>query len=105
MSLQATSSQTVGPFFKIGLDWLNRNDLTGPGVDGRARDISADWCLMAIRSRFPMRCWKSGRRIRTENMRILTIRRTSRLRLVLEAMGAFLPMIRGAFNLLPSSRG
>lgn len=34
MSLQATSSQTVGPFFKIGFDWLNRNDLTGPGVTG-----------------------------------------------------------------------
>ncbi len=34
MSLQTTSSQTVGPFFKIGFDWLNRNDLTGPGVTG-----------------------------------------------------------------------
>src|SRR5271156_819519 len=34
MSLRATSSQTVGPFFKIGFDWLNRNDLTGPGVTG-----------------------------------------------------------------------
>jgi protocatechuate 3,4-dioxygenase, alpha subunit len=34
VSLQATSSQTVGPFFKIGFDWLNRSDLTGPGVTG-----------------------------------------------------------------------
>ncbi|MGB9334832.1 MAG: protocatechuate 3,4-dioxygenase subunit alpha [Candidatus Acidiferrales bacterium] len=34
MSLQATTSQTVGPFFKIGLDWLNRDILAGPGVAG-----------------------------------------------------------------------
>jgi protocatechuate 3,4-dioxygenase, alpha subunit len=34
MSLRATTSQTVGPFFKIGLDWLNRDDLVGPGVSG-----------------------------------------------------------------------
>jgi len=34
VSLQTTSSQTVGPFFKIGFDWLNLNDLTGPGVTG-----------------------------------------------------------------------
>jgi protocatechuate 3,4-dioxygenase alpha subunit len=40
MSLQATSSQTVGPFFKIGFDWLNRNDLTGPGVTGERVTLS-----------------------------------------------------------------
>ena len=34
MSLQATTSQTVGPFFKIGLDWLNRDNLAAPGVAG-----------------------------------------------------------------------
>ncbi len=34
MSLQATTSQTVGPFFKIGLDWLNRDNLVGEGVSG-----------------------------------------------------------------------
>ena len=34
MSLQATTSQTVGPFFKIGLEWLNRDNLAGPGVAG-----------------------------------------------------------------------
>jgi protocatechuate 3,4-dioxygenase, alpha subunit len=34
MSLQATTSQTVGPFFTIGSTWLNQNDLAGPGVSG-----------------------------------------------------------------------
>jgi protocatechuate 3,4-dioxygenase alpha subunit len=34
MSLQATTSQTVGPFFKIGFDWLNRDNLAGEGVSG-----------------------------------------------------------------------
>ena len=34
MSLQATTSQTVGPYFKIGLEWLNRDNLAGEGVSG-----------------------------------------------------------------------
>lgn len=34
MSLQATTSQTVGPYFSIGLTWLNRENLAGPGVSG-----------------------------------------------------------------------
>ena len=34
MSLQATTSQTVGPYFKIGLHWLNRENLIGEGVSG-----------------------------------------------------------------------
>jgi protocatechuate 3,4-dioxygenase, alpha subunit len=34
MSLQATTSQTVGPYFSIGLTWLNRDNLAGPGVSG-----------------------------------------------------------------------
>ena len=34
MSLQATSSQTVGPYFRIGMNWLFKDDLTGPGVTG-----------------------------------------------------------------------
>jgi protocatechuate 3,4-dioxygenase alpha subunit len=34
MSLRATTSQTVGPFFKIGLEWLNRDNLVGEGVPG-----------------------------------------------------------------------
>ena len=34
MSLQATTSQTVGPYFKIGLQWLNRDNLVGEGVSG-----------------------------------------------------------------------
>jgi protocatechuate 3,4-dioxygenase alpha subunit len=34
MSRQATTSQTVGPFFSIGFDWLAPDDLTAPGVSG-----------------------------------------------------------------------
>ena len=34
MSLQATTSQTVGPYFRIGLTWLFKDDLTGPGIAG-----------------------------------------------------------------------
>ncbi|MFZ0814669.1 MAG: protocatechuate 3,4-dioxygenase subunit alpha [Candidatus Sulfotelmatobacter sp.] len=35
MSLQATTSQTVGPFFKIGLQPLYRHNLAGDGVSGQ----------------------------------------------------------------------
>jgi protocatechuate 3,4-dioxygenase alpha subunit len=34
MSLQATTSQTVGPYFRIGLTWQFKDDLTGPGIAG-----------------------------------------------------------------------
>jgi protocatechuate 3,4-dioxygenase, alpha subunit len=34
MSLQATTWQTVGPFFKIGLSWLYQEDVAGPGASG-----------------------------------------------------------------------
>jgi len=34
MSLSATTSQTVGPYFKIGLQWLNCDNLVGEGVSG-----------------------------------------------------------------------
>jgi protocatechuate 3,4-dioxygenase alpha subunit len=34
MSLQATTSQTVGPYFRIGLYWLNQENLAAPGVSG-----------------------------------------------------------------------
>jgi protocatechuate 3,4-dioxygenase alpha subunit len=34
MSLQPTTSQTVGPFFKIGFEWLYRNNLIGEAVSG-----------------------------------------------------------------------
>jgi protocatechuate 3,4-dioxygenase, alpha subunit len=34
MSLRATTSQTVGPFFRIGLEWLNRDNLVSEGVSG-----------------------------------------------------------------------
>ncbi|MGA2422414.1 MAG: protocatechuate 3,4-dioxygenase subunit alpha [Terriglobales bacterium] len=34
MSLVTTTSQTVGPFFKIGFEWLNCDNLVGEGVSG-----------------------------------------------------------------------
>jgi protocatechuate 3,4-dioxygenase, alpha subunit len=34
MSVHATTSQTVGPFFKIGLEWLYRDNLIVEGVSG-----------------------------------------------------------------------
>ncbi len=34
MSLRATASHTVGPFFHIGFTWLNTDNLIGPGVKG-----------------------------------------------------------------------
>lgn len=34
MSLQATTSQTVGPYFRIGFRWLHRENLAGEGVTG-----------------------------------------------------------------------
>lgn len=34
MSLQMSSSQTIGPYLRIGTDWLNTPDLAGPGVEG-----------------------------------------------------------------------
>lgn len=40
MSLQATTWQTVGPFFKIGFAWLYRDTLAGPGVSGERVEIS-----------------------------------------------------------------
>ena len=35
MSLPATTSQTVGPFFSIGLEWLYVDNLAGPGASGQ----------------------------------------------------------------------
>jgi len=40
MSVPATTSQTVGPFFRIGFSWLYRDDLAGPGVSGDRVEIS-----------------------------------------------------------------
>lgn len=34
MSLQATTSQTVGPYFRIGLHWLDQDQLAPEGVSG-----------------------------------------------------------------------
>jgi protocatechuate 3,4-dioxygenase alpha subunit len=34
MTMQATTSQTVGPFFSIGFTWLTADNLAAPGVSG-----------------------------------------------------------------------
>jgi protocatechuate 3,4-dioxygenase alpha subunit len=39
MTLQPTTSQTVGPFFQIGLARFYVDDLTGPGVSGEVIEI------------------------------------------------------------------
>lgn len=39
MSLQATTWQTVGPFFRIGFSWLYRADLAAPGISGERVEI------------------------------------------------------------------
>ncbi len=39
MKLQATMSQTVGPFFSIGFSWLYRNDLAATGTTGERVEI------------------------------------------------------------------
>jgi protocatechuate 3,4-dioxygenase, alpha subunit len=40
MTLRATTWQTVGPFFKIGLAWLYREDLAGANVGGEHIEIT-----------------------------------------------------------------
>ena len=40
MTLRATTWQTVGPFFKIGLAWLYREDLAGADVHGERIEIT-----------------------------------------------------------------
>jgi protocatechuate 3,4-dioxygenase alpha subunit len=40
MSLQATTWQTVGPFFSIGLSWLYQDNLAGPGVSGERVELA-----------------------------------------------------------------
>jgi len=40
MSLQATTWQTVGPFFSIGLTRLYRDNLAAPGVSGERVEVS-----------------------------------------------------------------
>jgi protocatechuate 3,4-dioxygenase alpha subunit len=39
MSFQATTSQTVGPYFQIGLARFYIDDLTGPGISGERVEI------------------------------------------------------------------
>lgn len=39
MDSPATASQTVGPFFHLGFDWLTGDTLAGPGVSGERLTI------------------------------------------------------------------
>lgn len=39
MGLQMTTSQTVGPFFQLGMAWLDSDNLAGPGVSGKRISI------------------------------------------------------------------
>ena len=41
MSMQSTTSQTVGPFFSIGFSWLTTDNLAAPGVSGERLTIEA----------------------------------------------------------------
>jgi protocatechuate 3,4-dioxygenase alpha subunit len=40
VTLQATTWQTVGPFFSIGFSWLYRDHLAAPGVSGERLEIA-----------------------------------------------------------------
>jgi protocatechuate 3,4-dioxygenase, alpha subunit len=40
VNLQATTWQTVGPFFRIGFSWLYRDNLAAPGVSGERVEIT-----------------------------------------------------------------
>ena len=40
MSLRATTSQTIGPFLRIGLEWMVIEDLAPPGVAGERVTIA-----------------------------------------------------------------
>ena len=40
MSLQATTSQTVGPYFRIGMEWLFVDTLARPDVSGERVEIA-----------------------------------------------------------------
>ena len=44
MRLAATTSQTVGPFFKLGFSWLYQNHLASPGVSGERVEIAG--CIL-----------------------------------------------------------
>ena len=44
MSLHATTSQTVGPFFSIGFSWLYRENLAGANVSGERVEIAG--CIL-----------------------------------------------------------
>ena len=48
MSLQTTSWQTVGPYFRIGLERLFQNDIAGEGV-WRATHSGARPCVRRCR--------------------------------------------------------
>ena len=55
MSLQMSSSQTIGPYLHIGTDWLNTTEMAGPEVQGerigRAVMASANEAVLVDLSR------------------------------------------------------
>jgi protocatechuate 3,4-dioxygenase, alpha subunit len=40
MNVPATASQTVGPFFSVGMAWLYRREIGGPGATGRRVELT-----------------------------------------------------------------
>ena len=57
---EATTWQTVGPFFSIGTSWLHRDEL-GPAAARASASPSAVGSRTATGSRSPTRCSSSGR--------------------------------------------
>jgi protocatechuate 3,4-dioxygenase beta subunit len=60
MTLTATTSHTVGPYYHIGLTWLNRENLTVEQTLGERVAITGQ-VSMATATWSTTRCWKSGR--------------------------------------------
>jgi len=50
MSAPATASQTVGPFFELGLGWLYRSEIAPAAVSGKRIELSGRVCDGAGRS-------------------------------------------------------
>ena len=69
MSLQATTWQTVGPYFRIGLQWLNQEN-SPPKESPENASLFKVAFSMAMAFPFPMRCWSSGRPMRAASTRI-----------------------------------
>ncbi len=105
MSLQASTSQTVGPFFIIGCTWLNRNEIAGEGVAGERVTIEGArwWMAMANLCRGRSARDMAGKTHRG-NTRTLMTRRTKWDRAEFSRIRQeFRRMTTGNFALLQSS--